>query len=198
MKETSPPKEINREQNRLENISEQLGVSTENFSVAQADKKLAERLNIGSPAEYAASENLDKKTVALKKEINELLAEKYQTSPEFEELRSKSKLGRLTKFEQVQYAVLSHQYPERAKISASEQRRANLAYELAKKYKVDFQIVDALRFYKAERDIARNGGSALNPRESDLYDKLIAAYAEKVGEHADEVLDRAQSLLLRS
>lgn len=195
MRETAPSKEIIREQNRLENISEQLGASTENFSVAQADQRLAERLDIGAPAEYSASEELDKKTIALKKEINELLAERYRTSPEFERLRSKNKLGHLTTLERMQYAVLSRQYPERAKISASEQRRTNLAYEAAKQYKVDFQIADALKFYKFESELAKRNGSALNPRESDLYDKLIDAYAEKIAERADEAIDRARASL---
>ena len=198
MKETASPKEIPSEQNRLENLSKNLGANAENFSVAQTDQKLSARLDIGVPAEYSAAENLDKKTVAMKKEINELLAERYHTSPEFEELRSKNKLGRLSTFEKIQYAYLARQYPERAKISASEQRRTNLAYEDAKRYKIDFQIVDALRFYKAEREIAKNSGHLLNLRESDLYDKLTAAYAEKIAERADEIIDRMQSLLLRT
>ena len=193
MKEIARPKPTDLEQSRLKDISEGIGANSENFSAAQADQKLTERLDIG--ADIFAGENLDKKTIALKKEINELLAERYNTSPTFEELRSKSKIGRLSKIEEAQYAILSRQYPDRAKISATEQRRTNIAYEDAKRYKVDFQVVDTLRFYSAEYENAKMGGTALKPQESDLYDKLHAAYAEKLGEHMDEVLDRARLTL---
>lgn len=189
MKEIARPKPAYLEQSRLKDISEGIGANSENFSVVHADKKLVERLDIG------ADEKLDKKTIVLKKEINELLAERYNTSPTFEELRSKSKIGRLSTIEEAQYAILSRQYSDRAKISATEQRRTNIAYEDAKRYKVDFQIVDALRFYRAEHENAKMGGTALKPQESDLYDKLQAAYAEKLGEHMDEVLDRARLTL---
>ena len=93
MKEIVHAREINEEKNQLKNISEQIGANTENLSLPQADEKLAARLEIG------ATDNLDKKTAALKKEINEVLAEKYNTSPEFEELRSKKKINRLSNFE---------------------------------------------------------------------------------------------------
>lgn len=197
MRETVQIKEVDCEKNRLKNISERLSAAEEKFSVTEANQKLAERLDIGDSAEYLAGEKLDKKTIALKEEINELLAERYNTSPEFEELRSKSKLGRLSKLEKARYAVLSLQYPERAEISSAERRRTNLAYEEAKRYNVDFQIMDALRFYKAEKDSALRSGNALNPRESDLYDKLSEAYVKKINDHVDEVLDRGQALLQR-
>lgn len=198
MKEIVHPKEIDNEQSRLKNISEQLGASSEKFSVSQAEQKLAERLEIGAAVEYSADENLDKKTIALKKEINEVLAERYNTSPEFEELRSKKKINRLTKFEETQYAYFEHKYPERAKISSLEQRRANLAYEDAKRNKVDFQIAETLRFYKREYEDAKIRGDALNPRESDLYDKLSDAYAEKIKERAEETIYRAETVLWRT
>ena len=197
MRETVQPKEVDCEERRLKNISERLDIGEEKLSTAQANQKLAERLDIGSSTEYLADEKLDKKTIALKEEINELLAERYNTSPEFEELRSKSKLGRLSTLEKARYAVLSLQYPERAKISPTEKRRINLAYEQAKRYNIDCQIVDALRFYKSEYDSALMSGNALSPRESDLYDKLSEAYAKKISEHVDEVLDRGQALLQR-
>lgn len=195
MRETVQTKEVDCEQNRLKNISERLNATEEKFSVTEANQKLAERLDIGNPTEYLADEKLDKKTIALKEEINERLAERYNTSPEFEALRSKNKIGRLSLLEKTRYAVLSLQYPERAEISPAERRRTNLAYEQAKRYNVDFQIVDALRFYKAERDNALRRGNALNPRESDLYDKLSEAYVKKITDQVDEVLDRGQALL---
>ena len=197
MRETVQPKEVDCEQNRLKNISECLGVDEEKFSMTEANQKLAERLDIGTPIEYLTDEKLDKKTIALKDEINELLAERYKTSPEFEALRSKNKLGRLSTLEKARYAVLSLQYPERAKISPTERRRTNLAYEQAKRYNIDFQVMDALRFYKSEKDSALRSGNALNPRESDLYDKLSEAYVKKINDHVDEVLDRGQALLQR-
>lgn len=52
-----------------------------------------------------------------------------------------------------------------------------------------------LRFYKAERDNALRRGNALNPRESDLYDKLSEAYVKKITDQVDEFLDRGQALL---
>lgn len=197
MKELAKQSEIGNEQTQLKNIAERFGANTENFSAAQADEKLAERLEIAASPEYSATEKLDKKTLALKKEINEALAERFNTSPEFEELRSKNKLNHLTTLEKARYAYLSYQYQERAKISPAEQRRTNLAYEYAKRNNIDFQIVDALRFYKKEYDNAQIRGDSLSPRESDLYDNLQSVYAAKVMERTEETISRVEDLLYR-
>ena len=198
MKEIAPQKEIDNEQSRLKSFSENLTAPEENISVSQANQKLEERLGFGSSVEYSASETLDKKTLELKDEINELLAIRYNTSPEFEKLRSKSKLDRLSALEKIQYAYLSQRFPERAEISPSERRRTNLAYAKAKKYNIDFQIVDTMNLMKSENEIARANGDALSPRESDLYDKLQMAYAKKLSDYADEAIDRATTSLWRT
>lgn len=194
MKELAQTKEVNPEQTRLKELSDRLNISGENISATKADQKLKERLDIGAPEDFTASEKLDKKTLTLKEEINDLLAEKFNTSPEFEELRSKSKLGRLSTWESAKYSYLSKKFPERAKISATERTLANLDYADAKKYKLDFQLVEALRFYRSENEPALGLGK-LSPREQDLYEKLSDVYAKKILEDTDEAMARASALL---
>lgn len=193
MKETSETKEIHGEQEQFKNISGLFEKVSENLSVATADEKLASRIEIG-----ASPDKIEKQTAAAKKEINELLAEKYNTSPTFEELRSKSKINKLSTLEKIQYAQLSLIYPERAEISKREQSTTNLNYEEAKKYHIDFQVLDTLKMLNAEYKQAKAGGTALTPRESDLRDKLTDIYATKLGDHYDELITRTQELLART
>lgn len=195
MKEIPKKSEVESEQSRLKNIAERMSAKGENFSVAQADQKLEERLGIGAPIESSNDENFDKKVASMKKEITEVFAERYNTSPEFEELRSKNKINRLTTLEKARYAYLSYKYPERAKISPEEQRRTNVDYAESKKNKIDFQIVEAFRFFATESKDAKVRGTSLSPRDSDCFDKLSVIYSEKLSKEANETIRRVEDRL---
>ena len=191
MKETAETKEINSEREKLKNLLGIFKKPSENLSVIQAEEKLSERIDIG-----ASPEKIEKKITAAKKEINKILAEKYSTTPEFEELRSKSKINQLTTWEKIKYAQMALLYPERAEISDAEQKTTNLHYEESKKYKIDFQILDTLHMLDTELKEAKSRGTSLSPQESDLRDKLVDIYATKRNEHYEERIARARAVLL--
>ena len=74
-----------------------------------------------------------------------------------------------------------------------EQKRANFAYAYSKENKIDFQIVDTLKFYKNEYENAKIRGDALSPREYDLYEKLSDAHAKNIIEHVEETIIRVEN-----
>lgn len=127
-----------------------------------------------------------KELMDVKDQINEYLAEKYQTTPEYEDLRSKSKIGKLSSKEKTRYESLKDDFPERSVISEVEKNDTARNYMDAKKNHIDFQIVDTFDTMHQEFDRLKAMGRAMDPQELDLMYKVDEIYVGQMGKKVDQ------------
>lgn len=183
--------EISRERESLERLGGKAWARQggESLSASEIDDRMSRRMETGGKRSVEAAETRESVELrAVKDEINAYMAERYHTTPEFEALRSKSKINALKPAEAARYEAMKANYPDRAALSNLERMNAAYNYDDCKKNKMDFQVVDAFKELNQQYKLSKTGGKPLDPAGQDLRDKLEKLYVDRLCEKMDEFM----------